>query len=303
MFEPFRPKIFSRAGGEWGAAQGRGAGPATGPGPQPGHRKLEIHHRLEGHKKEIAFLAWSLDSKRLATCSNDHSVRVWDAASGGCLSTCERHEQPVTSCSWLPDGRHLISGGLDKSMYMWDTETGQEVAAFKGSGARINDIAVSRCGRWVFSSSNEKKFRVHPLQGRRLKKEREFVESESILSICLSACNRYLLVNLQNQNIHLWDFSQMNEGEFPVTPMSRYSGQLERQGRYVVRSCFGGSDFTFVVSGSEDSKVYIWQRSNERLLKVLPGHSGTVNAVSWNPSWPFVFASASDDHSVRIWGR
>merc|ERR1712224_769896 len=151
-----------------------------------------------------------------------------------------------TSCSWLPDGRHLISGGLDKSMYMWDTETGQEVAAFKGSGARINDIAVSRCGRWVFSSSNEKKFRVHPLQGRRLKKEREFVESESILSICLSACNRYLLVNLQNQNIHLWDFSQMNEGEFPVTPMSRYSGQLERQGRYVVRSCFGGSDFTFV---------------------------------------------------------
>ena len=286
-----------------GGAEDRGDGPATRPGLQTGHRKLEIHHRLEGHKKEIAFLAWSLDSKRLATCSNDHSVRVWDAASGECLSTCERHEQPVTSCSWLPDGRHLISGGLDKSMYMWDAETGQEVAAFKGSGARINDIAVSRCGRWVFSSSNEKKFRVHPLQGRRLKKEREFVESESILSICLSACNCYLLVNLQNQNIHLWDFSQMNEGEFPVTPMSRYSGQLERQGRYVVRSCFGGSDFTFVVSGSEDSKVYIWQRSNERLLKVLPGHSGTVNAVSWNPSWPFVFASASDDHSVRIWGR
>jgi len=276
---------------------------AEGRGGQSAHRQLEILYRLEGHKKEIAFLAWSVDSKRLATCSNDHNVRIWDAASGKLLSVCERHEQPVTSCSWLPDGKHLVSGGLDKAMYMWDSENGQEVAAFKGSGARINDIAVSKCGGWVFSSSNEKKFRVHALQGRRLKKDHEFVESESILSICLSACNRYLLVNLQNQNIHLWDFSQINEGEFPVTPMSRFSGQLERQGRYVVRSCFGGSDFSFVVSGSEDSKVYIWKRSNERLLKVLPGHSGTVNAVSWNRRWPFVFASASDDHSVRIWGR
>ena len=48
--------------------------------------------------------------------------------------------------------------------------------------------------------------------------------------------------------------------------------------------------------------MYIWHRHNSSLLEVLPGHSGSVNAVAWNPRDPHMFASASDDHTVRIWG-
>jgi len=56
------------------------------------------------------------------------------------------------------------------------------------------------------------------------------------------------------------------------------------------------------VSGSEDSQIYIWCRNTGALLKVLSGHSRSVNSVSWSPKDPYMLASASDDDTIWIWG-
>ena len=60
----------------------------------------------------------------------------------------------------------------------------------------------------------------------------------------------------------------------------------QNQERFVIRSALGGIDQSFVISGSEDSQVYIWHRQTARLLGRLEGHSRTVNAVCWSPIDP-----------------
>ena len=51
-----------------------------------------------------------------------------------------------------------------------------------------------------------------------------------------------------------------------------------------------------------DHKVFMWHVRRELPLATLTGHSRTVNCVHWNPRWPHLLVSASDDGTVRLWG-
>ena len=82
---------------------------------------------------------------------------------------------------------------------------------------------------------------------REAKFERLIEEEEVITSFSLSKDNKLLLVNLTNQEIHLWSI----EGDLKV--VAKYKGH--KRARFVIRSCFGGFEQAFVASGSEDSQV------------------------------------------------
>lgn len=54
-----------------------------------------------------------------------------------------------------------------------------------------------------------------------------------------------------------------------------------------------------------DSKIYIWHKENATLIEELVAHAspGCVNAVTWNPTDPGMFASGGDDKKVFIWTK
>ncbi|CAN4084590.1 unnamed protein product [Withania somnifera] len=174
---------------------------------------------------------------------------------------------------------------------MWDLE-GKEIECWKGHRTiRISDLGITSDGKHVVSVCKEN---IMVLYGWESKVEKVIQEDQAITSFVLSMDNKYVLISLSNQEIHLWNI----EGTVKIA--AKYKGH--KRSRFVLRSCFGGLDQAFVASGSEDSQVYIWCRGSGELVGTLAGHSGTVNCVSWNPGNPHMLASASDDHTIRIWG-
>jgi WD40 repeat protein len=50
-----------------------------------------------------------------------------------------------------------------------------------------------------------------------------------------------------------------------------------------------------------DSKIYVWHREHADLIETLSGHKGAVNSVNWSPVNPYMFASAGDDNTIRMY--
>jgi WD40 repeat protein len=60
---------------------------------------------LRGHKHFVTRVVFSPDGQRLASASNDRTVKVWEASSGKELLTLRGHTKEVTHVAFSPDGQ------------------------------------------------------------------------------------------------------------------------------------------------------------------------------------------------------
>ena len=82
----------------------------------------------------------SPDGRRVVSASLDHTLKVWDVATGECVATLEGHSQYVQCVAVFPDGQSVVSGSWDKTLKVWDVATGKCVATLEGHSAQV------RCG-------------------------------------------------------------------------------------------------------------------------------------------------------------
>ncbi|KAF3927668.1 Beta-TrCP [Orbilia brochopaga] len=254
-------------------------------------RTWSIIHTLKEHTQGVAYVSWSPDDTYIVTCSNDRTARLWDAKSGKCLKVLEKQTEPVTCCSWAPDGKAFATGSVDKSIVLWNLN-GEDLHTWQGS--RIYDIVITPDGTRLISICTEQKIHVYDLTSPKKDEFFQLSMKAPLTSISVTKDSRYAIVNLGqgSEQIQMIDLDLNEE-------VRAFKGH--KQGKFVIKSCFGGADENFVVSGSEDCMIYVWHKENGMLMESLPGHDGTVNCVTWNPTNPQMFASAGDDKVVRIW--
>ncbi len=63
----------------------------------------------KGHSDWVSAVAWSPDGQRIASCSVDQTVQVWNANDGGHVFTYRGHSSDVDAVAWSPDGQRIAS--------------------------------------------------------------------------------------------------------------------------------------------------------------------------------------------------
>jgi WD40 repeat protein len=117
-------------------------------------RTHETAAQFRGHEGVVHWAAFGPDSRRLATCSSDHTVRLWQIDGGAC-QVLRGHTDEVFAAAFHPDGTRLATAGRDRAVWLWDLATGQEVARLQGHTTYVWSLAFSPDGKSLVSGSGD----------------------------------------------------------------------------------------------------------------------------------------------------
>jgi WD40 repeat protein len=100
--------------------------------------------KMQSHDGRVNGLAWSPDSKYIASASSDHWVLIRDAFAGTTAYSYGIGRKGMKNCvAWAPNGKHIASGGNDKTVELWSTTTKSSSFVYHGHVGYVTAIAWS----------------------------------------------------------------------------------------------------------------------------------------------------------------
>lgn len=117
-----------------------------------------------GHVDEVNAVKWSPCGRYLASCSDDHTAKVWDVESESTfpLYDLTSHQQEIYTVKWSPTGPGsanpskkplLATASFDSTVRLWDIADGSCYRVFDRHVESVYSVAFSPSGDYLVSGS------------------------------------------------------------------------------------------------------------------------------------------------------
>ncbi|KAJ3343043.1 protein with putative role during mitosis [Gonapodya sp. JEL0774] len=235
----------------------------------------EFERTLKGHTKAVQDVRFDPKGTLLASCSIDLTIKLWDVPNGYTNTrTLVGHDHSISSICFLPAGDFLISASRDKTVRLWEVASGYGVKRLEGHGDWVRDAECSADGKLVVSCSNDQTIRIWDFATGECKADLR--DHEHVVE-----CAVFAPVAANPVLRELAGVKSPNGTDQPAIDVSAPAAQ-------------------FVVSGSRDKTIKLWDVMTMQCVHTFIGHDNWVRGLVFHPSGKFL-VSVSDDKTLRVW--
>jgi len=206
------------------------------------------------------------DERHLVSCSKDRIVRVYNFPNLTPRYILRKHRAAVNAVSL--SSAHIITASGDRSMHLYDALTGKLLRTFENHHGR-GIASIDYKPPYVLSGSSDKHLRLVNVNDAKGWSTSPDVLGSAAGTLCLTC-----------------GCTTIRKPNAPV-----------RSHEDLVRSVAMGKDF--VVSGSYDFSVKVWDRKTGVLVRDLAGgHTGRIFCVGFNST---KIVSCGEDQRICVW--
>ena len=246
-------------------------------------------------KGEITSLNFSNDEKYLLV-SLTSSIKIFNVLNGEKIKEYNNlHNSIISSCLYISNSNtKFISGSIDKKLLLIDINTNEPPYLEIGKFCRIKQLLYSEFNNLIViipGSLND--IICYDLSKNKISYKIEIKKEIVYSNISKNDKGKYILINISKTDPKI---SLYNLGNSKIE--GNYYGHTQKT--MIIKCSFAGDKDQYIISGSEDSNVYLWDRNIPGRPKyIFKEHLGIVNSVEL--LFNDVLLSASDDKSLKIW--
>jgi WD40 repeat protein len=242
--------------------------------------------RLGGHTRAVMSCAVAPDGRWLVTTGEDHTVRIWDVATGGLRHLLTGHRQKVISCAIALDGTWLVTASADQTARIWDAATGRCRHLLAGHAEQVVSCAIAPEGSWLVTTSRDWTARIWDAA---TGEPRALLQHPNWVSACAIAPDgRWLVTTGDDAKARIWD---TETGVLQHTLTGHWQS---------LTACAIAPDGRWLATTSGDGTARVWDPETGALRHTLTGHTNAVTSCVAAPDSTWL-ATASQDHTARIW--
>ncbi|TMW60203.1 hypothetical protein Poli38472_000245 [Pythium oligandrum] len=248
----------------------------------------EFERTLKGHTNHVQVVVFNATGSLLASASADLTIKIWDFSSDGeyeCLKTLRGHDHNVCGLVFAPSAESdlLYSCSRDHTIKVWEISTGYCLHTMSNGHADwVRNITVSDDGLYLASCGNDRAILFWDLQHHRVLQALR--EHDHVVESVVFAKS-----GPQEQAIE--KFLAPKLASVVGAPLDAANGSAELSA--------GPRKVKFILSGSRDRTVRLWEAFSGTMLMNFASHENWVRCVRFHPCGKYV-VSVAEDKTIRV---